>query len=504
MRVLRAAAAAGERARLGRQALEQLLERLLRLRVAVLAQEDPPDLGVRASWPGSWSSIRAAARAPVRPCHCAAIVRASQSVASASSGSASSARAAGSRGPPGRRASSCASQSRGYTSRPIAGCSPSARRNRPDAFFQLALAQALVAEREIRLGAVGILRERALERAPRLGRRRRARRARARGRSRGARAPCASPGRARRSGCASAIAPSQSPLSMLDALERAQRLQVLRLELQEILERRARALQEAARAEIEREPEQRLAAQLFGDVGPQQQVLVDLDRAADVAAQPVQVREREIHVRRRRVDARGLGELRLGGRTDRRPAPGAARCAAVPSVCAPARSSSRVPAQPVAQARPSARSTASSASLAIGRVRRPWTSCSSCAMRLVCRRDWSFSRTSGQVVRSIVAAAPDDRRGDHRGPQLRRPLEERQRHHDDVVVADHDVRREAPRAGLRPRSQPRFSSLRPPPRTPAASSSSVRSMWVGITRISPTVVMKFTSPLQRGTRWKCT
>ena len=94
--------------------------------------------------------------------------------------------------------------------------------------------------------------------------------------------------------------------------ERAQRGHVLRIALQHLLVRRDRALQESALPEVGGEVGEARDPLVAVEVAPEQQVLVQPDRAADVAAHPVEAREREVGLHAARVELRARDQQLLG------------------------------------------------------------------------------------------------------------------------------------------------------------------------------------------------
>jgi hypothetical protein len=99
-----------------------------------------------------------------------------------------------------------------------------------------------------------------------------------------------------------------------DALELGQRLEISGVDLQQILERRRGTLKEPSDAEVEREPQERFAPDVLRELGSKEQVLVDLNGAPDVPPRPKQVREREVDVDGAGIVARRLCQCMLRSR----------------------------------------------------------------------------------------------------------------------------------------------------------------------------------------------
>jgi hypothetical protein len=92
----------------------------------------------------------------------------------------------------------------------------------------------------------------------------------------------------------------------------AQRAHVARVARQHLLERRDRPPQEAARAEVRGQLAQHLGATLVAELGPQQQVLVDADRAPHLAAVAVEPPEHQVGVDLVGVELGRVGQHGLG------------------------------------------------------------------------------------------------------------------------------------------------------------------------------------------------
>ena len=269
MRVLRAAAATGERgaARAGSRSSSSS-NAFFASSSRCSREQDAADLGVRGQSRSGRGRAGAAGRRALRlrALQCRQRPREPE-LASRSSGVVVERSRRSDSSPAGRRASRATSESRGYRSRPRSpDAAPSARRNRPDAFFQLASRMRWSPSAMYASAQSGSLRERALEGFACVRVAPRAVAARPRPTSTGGRSPSSSSGSRTPICLRTASAPSQSPAStrMRSSARNACRLSGSTS--QQVLERGRGALQEPAGTEVERQPEQRLAAQLLGDV----------------------------------------------------------------------------------------------------------------------------------------------------------------------------------------------------------------------------------------------
>ena len=107
------------------------------------------------------------------------------------------------------------------------------------------------------------------------------------------------------------------PLMLLfvQLLQVEQRVLILRIEPQHLVERFERAIDEAAALEVEAEAQQHVGVLDARQLGPLQQRLVNLNGARDLAALAIDVAENQVNLERVGVDARGLAQL-LDGDVD--------------------------------------------------------------------------------------------------------------------------------------------------------------------------------------------
>ena len=101
------------------------------------------------------------------------------------------------------------------------------------------------------------------------------------------------------------------PLMLLfvQLLQIEQRVLVLRIEPQHLVERFERAIDEAAALEVEAEAQQDVGVLGAGQLRPLQQRLMDLDGARDLAALAIDVAENQMDLERVGVDPRRLAQL---------------------------------------------------------------------------------------------------------------------------------------------------------------------------------------------------
>ena len=98
-------------------------------------------------------------------------------------------------------------------------------------------------------------------------------------------------------------------LLFVQLLQVEQRVLILRVEAQHLVERFERAIDEAAALEIEAEAEQHIGVLGSGQLRPLQQGLVNLDGARDLAALAVDVAEDQVNLERVGIDPRRLAQL---------------------------------------------------------------------------------------------------------------------------------------------------------------------------------------------------